>query len=106
MPLYMDRHDLPGVTAEQVAQAHALDLGPAAKHGVELLAYWFDADRGEVFCFAKALPRGTWKHSTGKHTAWCRTRSSPCRRTTSFGFSGRSMIPPRWHQPVSNRPLH
>ena len=58
MPLYMDRHDLPGVTAEQVAQAHALDLGPAAKHGVELLAYWFDADRGEVFCFAKAPAPG------------------------------------------------
>lgn len=54
MPLYMDRHDLPGATAEQVAEAHALDLVPAAKHGVQLLAYWHDSDRGEVFCFAKA----------------------------------------------------
>lgn len=54
MPLYMDRHDLPGATPEQVAQAHAQDLGPAAKHGVQLLAYWFDADSEMAFCFAKA----------------------------------------------------
>ncbi|MCV0403768.1 MAG: DUF4242 domain-containing protein [Chloroflexi bacterium] len=58
MPLYMDRHDLPGATAEQVAEAHALDLVPAAKHGVQLLAYWFDLDRGEVFCFARAPAQG------------------------------------------------
>lgn len=58
MPLYMDRHDLPGATAEQVAAAHAADLVPAARHGVQLLAYWFDLDRGEVFCFAKAPTPG------------------------------------------------
>ena len=26
MPLFMDRHDIPGVTPEQVAQAHLVDL--------------------------------------------------------------------------------
>ena len=25
-----------------------------AKYGVQFLAYWFDADNGEVFCLAKA----------------------------------------------------
>jgi len=54
MPLYMDRHDVPGITAEEVAQAHAQDLGPAAEFGVQILAYWFDADNGKAFCFAKA----------------------------------------------------
>jgi class 3 adenylate cyclase len=54
MPLFMDRHDLPGVTAEQVAQAHLSDLQMEAKYGVQFLAYWFDADSGEVFCLAKA----------------------------------------------------
>lgn len=58
MPLYMDRHDLPGATAEQVAQAHAQDLGPAIEHGVQLLAYWFDADSQMAFCFAKASAPG------------------------------------------------
>jgi class 3 adenylate cyclase len=50
----MDRHDLPDATAEQVAQAHLLDLAPSAKHGVRFLAYWFDADNGAVFCLARA----------------------------------------------------
>jgi class 3 adenylate cyclase len=54
MPLFMDRHEVPGVTAEQVAQAHVADLEMGAKFGVQFLAYWFDADQGEAFCLAKA----------------------------------------------------
>jgi class 3 adenylate cyclase len=54
MPLYMDRHDLPGATAEQAAQAHMSDLAMEAKFGVQFMAYWFDAENGEVFCLAKA----------------------------------------------------
>jgi class 3 adenylate cyclase len=54
MPLFMDRHDLPGVTAEEVAQAHLNDLQTQARHGVTFLAYWFDADQGQVFCLARA----------------------------------------------------
>jgi class 3 adenylate cyclase len=54
MPLFMDRHDVPGVTAEQVAQAHLADLTMEARFGVQFLAYWFDADQGEAFCLAKA----------------------------------------------------
>jgi class 3 adenylate cyclase len=58
MPLYMDRHDVPGATAEEVAQAHARDLEISAKHDVQFLSYWFDADSGEAFCFAKAPAGG------------------------------------------------
>jgi class 3 adenylate cyclase len=54
MPLFMDRHDVPGVTAEQVAQAHLADLEMGAKYRVQFLAYWFDADQGEAFCLARA----------------------------------------------------
>jgi class 3 adenylate cyclase len=50
----MDRHDIPGVTAEQVAELHVLDLRVAAKHGVEFLTYWFDASAGSAFCLARA----------------------------------------------------
>ncbi len=50
----MDRHDLRGATAESVAQAHVLDLGPSAKHGVRFLSYWFDVDKGAAFCLADA----------------------------------------------------
>jgi len=57
MPLFMDRHDLPGMTAEQVAQAHLADLGMEAEFGVQFLAYWFDADLAQVFCLARAPTR-------------------------------------------------
>ena len=54
MSLFMDRHDLPGVTAEQVAQAHLEDLQVESRYGVHFLAYWFDAEHAEAFCLARA----------------------------------------------------
>jgi len=54
MPLFMDRHDTPGASAHDVAQAHASDVAISAKHGVQFLSYWFDEQHGGVFCFAKA----------------------------------------------------
>lgn len=54
MPLFMDRHDTPGASAEEVAQAHAADIEVSAKHGVKFLSYWFDEEHGGVYCFAKA----------------------------------------------------
>ena len=54
MPLFMDRHDVPGISAEEVAQAHLTDIQFESKYGVQFLAYWFDADHGEVFCLARA----------------------------------------------------
>jgi len=57
MPLFMDRHDAPGVTAEDAAAAHAQDIGLSAKHGVQFVSYWFDAENEAVFCLAKAPER-------------------------------------------------
>ncbi|HJQ94643.1 MAG TPA: nickel-binding protein [Acidimicrobiia bacterium] len=54
MPLYMDRHDVPGATAEETARNHAADLKFAAQFGVEFFSYWHDSTRGLVFCFARA----------------------------------------------------
>ena len=53
----MDRHEVPGATAEDVAKAHTSDLAVAANHDVQFLSYWFDADNGGVFCFARAPTR-------------------------------------------------
>jgi len=58
---------VPGVTAEQVAQAHMADLEIGAKFGVQFLAYWFDADQGEAFCLAKA-PTGDSLTAVHKET--------------------------------------
>lgn len=54
MPLFMDRHEVPGATAQEVADAHVSDLAVSGKYGVEFFSYWFDPDDGEVFCFARA----------------------------------------------------
>jgi hypothetical protein len=54
MPRYMDVHDLPGVTAGAVADAHMKDLQTQDKHGVKYLKYWVDEDKGKVFCLVDA----------------------------------------------------
>jgi class 3 adenylate cyclase len=54
MSLYMDRHDVPGVTAEEVAQAHLTDIRIESRYAVHFLAYWFDVEHGHVFCLARA----------------------------------------------------
>lgn len=54
MPLFMDRHDVPGATQADIAQAHVSDVALASKHNVEFLTYWFDEERGRAFCLAKA----------------------------------------------------
>lgn len=54
MPLYMDRHDIPGVSAEGVAHAHQMDLGVQNDFGCNAMTYWVDEDRGYVFCLIEA----------------------------------------------------
>ena len=54
MPTFMDRHDLPGLTPEDVAAAHIQDIGIQASHEVRFLTYWFDEARGTSFCLAEA----------------------------------------------------
>jgi len=54
VPLFMDRHDLPDVTAENVARMHVLDLAVSARHDVQFLTYWFDANAAAAFCLARA----------------------------------------------------
>ena len=53
MPWYLDRHDAPGVTPEEVAAAHELDLQVQGSHDVRYLTYWFDPLAGSVFCLAE-----------------------------------------------------
>jgi hypothetical protein len=54
MPLYMDRHDLPGVKAEDVAKAHEADVRVQGQYGVEYKHYWVDEAGGKVFCLVDA----------------------------------------------------
>ncbi len=71
MPTYMDVHDLPGVKASDVAEAHAADLRVQDKYGVNYKSYWVDESDGKVFCLVDApdkeirshQSRGSWAGS-------------------------------------------
>jgi len=53
MPMYIDRHDAPGVSPQALADAHVLDVGVEARHGVRYHTYWFDPENGSIFCLAE-----------------------------------------------------
>jgi class 3 adenylate cyclase len=57
MPLYLDRHDVPGTTPEELAAAHERDLEVQASHDVKYHTYWFDEGTGAVFCLAEGPTR-------------------------------------------------
>jgi class 3 adenylate cyclase len=54
MPLFMDRHELTGLTAQDVAEAHLRDLEVQDKYGVKYITYWFDPDAKTAFCLVDA----------------------------------------------------
>ncbi len=54
MPIYMDLHIVPGVTAKDVAEAHKLDVYLEKDHSCKCMTYWVDELRGHVFCLIDA----------------------------------------------------
>src|SRR5215467_2419710 len=55
MPLYMDIHEVPGgVSAEDVAKAHAEDVKIEEKYGVHYHKYWVNEKAGKIFCLCHA----------------------------------------------------
>jgi class 3 adenylate cyclase len=53
VPLFIDRHDAPGLTPQEVSEAHVLDVAVQEQYGVNYHTYWFDPDAGTVFCLAE-----------------------------------------------------
>jgi len=51
--MFMDRHDLPKITPEELADAHMRDMEVQERHGVRYHTYWFDPSNGSVFCLAE-----------------------------------------------------
>ena len=54
MPIFMDRHDLRGMSELDIAKAHSWDLEVQGRYGVRYMAYWFDEERGSSFCLVHA----------------------------------------------------
>src|ERR1700736_4646863 len=55
MPSYMDIHEIPGgISAEDVAKAHAQDVKVQSKYGVSYHKYWVNEKEGKIFCLCHA----------------------------------------------------
>ncbi|MEI7778562.1 MAG: DUF4242 domain-containing protein [Actinomycetes bacterium] len=55
MPLYMDIHHMDGgVSAADVAGAHAKDVEVQGEHDVNYKDYWVDEKAGKIFCLVEA----------------------------------------------------
>jgi len=55
MPTYMDIHEIPGgVSADDVAKAHAHDVKVEGKYGVHYHRYWVNESAGKIFCLCEA----------------------------------------------------
>ncbi|MFE9500825.1 DUF4242 domain-containing protein [Streptomyces collinus] len=66
MPLFMDVHNIDGVTADAVAGAHEKDLATQDEFGVSYKRYWVDEKAGKVFCLVDA-PNAEAANSVHRH---------------------------------------
>ncbi len=54
MPIFMDRHIVPGIEAKHAAKAHREDLKIQDEYGCRCMTYWVDEERGSAFCLIDA----------------------------------------------------
>ncbi|MCW5516244.1 nickel-binding protein [Muriicola sp. Z0-33] len=54
MPIYMDRHIVPGIEARHAAEAHREDLKIQDEYGCRCMTYWVDEEHGSAFCLIDA----------------------------------------------------
>ena len=60
MPLFMDVHHMDGgVSASDVAGAHAKDVETQGQYGVDYRQYWVDESQGKIFCLVDAADADT-----------------------------------------------
>jgi class 3 adenylate cyclase len=66
MPIFLDRHDTTGLSTEEIAAAHRMDMDAQEKYGVKFMTYWFDEERGSAFCLIDAPDSETAVHVHGE----------------------------------------
>jgi class 3 adenylate cyclase len=93
MPYFMDRHDQPGITATEIAMAHAQDLAIQDKYGVRFLSYWFDPVRESTFCLAEAGSRESCSAVHAASHGQTPSQIIPVDRATVELFLGRVVDP-------------
>lgn len=59
MPLFMDIHFATGASAKEIAVVHQLDVDLQDKYGCKMMTYWFDENRGFVFCLVECADKNS-----------------------------------------------
>lgn len=54
MPLYIDIHELPGITSEVAAAEHIKDIDAQGPFAVDYTGYWLNEATGKLFCMCHA----------------------------------------------------
>jgi len=98
MPIFIDRHDMGGTSAADVADAHARDLTIQDRYGVKFLTYWFDEARGTAFCLVDAPDKETAQKVHADAHGHVAGHVIPVELAVVEGFLGR-LSDPR-HSPV------
>ena len=93
MPIFMDRHDMHGLTAEDVADAHRRDLEVQDKYGVKYMTYWYDEARGTGFCLVDAPDAATAAHVHREAHGQIPSEIIPVELTVVEAFLGRIADP-------------
>jgi len=93
MPIYMDRHDLRGLKAGEVAEAHRRDVDIQDRHGVKYMAYWFDEGNGAAFCLVHAPDAATAERVHREAHGQVANAIIPVDLTTVEAFLGRISDP-------------
>jgi class 3 adenylate cyclase len=54
MPLFIDIHEIPGVTSEVAAAEHIRDIDAQGPFAVDYSKYWLNESTGKIFCMCEA----------------------------------------------------
>jgi class 3 adenylate cyclase len=102
MAIFLDRHDMDGITAAQAADAHQRDVGIQDRYGVRFLTYWFDEPRGMVFCLVDAPDEQTAQRVHAEAHGHVAGQVIPVDLSAVEAFLGRLSDPK--HAPEAPRP--
>jgi hypothetical protein len=105
MPIFMDRHDVPGSTAEDIAEAHRKHVEIQDKYGIKYMTYWHDAERGTGFCLVDAPDAATAAHvhreAHGQIPSSFRLISLPSRPFLAASCPDQRATPPRTYRQLT-----
>src|SRR5438067_13107099 len=94
MPIYMDVHNVPGVKARDVAEAHQKDLLHQQEYGCRAITYWVDEKRETIFCLVEAPDKQAVEEMHRKAHGLIPNKIIEVSSTVVESFLGRIYDPP------------